>query len=69
VLLVVQAYLPAGSVLVDGYGEINPRGPSKFTLPIVGGTGAYANARGFVRVRDLGNGEGNKSNAEFHLLP
>jgi hypothetical protein len=64
-----QAFLPAGTVLVEGYLPLNFDGPSKFTLPVVGGTGGYANARGYVRIRDLGNGNSDKSNIDFHLLP
>ncbi len=69
VLFVAQAYLPRGTILVQGYGTINPRGPSKFTFPVVGGTGIYANARGYIAVRDLGNGNTGKSNVDVHLLP
>lgn len=69
VLFVAQAYLKGGSVLIQGYGHVNPKGPSKFTLPVLGGTGIYANVRGFVIVRDLGNGDLGKSNVEIHLLP
>jgi hypothetical protein len=69
VLFVAQAYLPGGSVIVNGYGVTNPNGPSTFTLPVIGGTGRYDNARGYVVVRDLGNGNSNRSNVEFHLLP
>ena len=65
----VQAYLPGGSVMVEGYGRVNPRGPSKYTFPVVGGTGIYANARGQVNVRDLGDGDSSKTNVTFHLLP
>jgi len=60
-------FLPAGSVLVEGSVRFT-NGPMRFTLPVLGGTGAYANARGFVKIRDLGNGDSN-SNVEFHLLP
>lgn len=60
--------LPAGSVLVEGtVGFTN--GPARFTLPVIGGTGAYANVRGFVKIRDLGTGDSSNSNVEFHLLP
>ena len=69
VLFVVQAYLQGGSILVEGYAAQNANGPSKFTLPVVGGTGIYANARGFVAVRNLGNGQGSNSNVDIHLLP
>jgi hypothetical protein len=64
-----QAYLKGGTLLVQGYGTVNARGPSKFTFPVTGGTGIYANARGFVKVRDLGDGNQDKSNIDFHLLP
>jgi hypothetical protein len=69
VLISAQAYIPGGSVIVHGYGHLNADGPARLTLPVVGGTGLYDNARGFVRVRDLGNGNINKSNIEFHLRP
>lgn len=69
VLINAQAYLPGGTVMVEGYGKLSADGPARLTLPVVGGTGIYANARGQVRVRDLGNGNINKSNITFHLLP
>jgi hypothetical protein len=69
VLFFAQARLQGGSVVLQGMGLVRFEGPSTFTLPIVGGTGIYANARGYVVVRDLGNGNGDKSNAAFHLLP
>ncbi len=68
-LIDAQAYLPGGTIFVEGYGSLNPNGPSKFRFPVVGGTGVYANARGYVNVRDLGDGNLGKSNVEFHLLP
>jgi Allene oxide cyclase barrel like domain len=61
-------FLPAGQVAVEGFIPI-PEGPLNFVLPVVGGTGVYANARGTVHIRDLGNGETGKSNNEFRLLP
>jgi Dirigent-like protein len=69
VTFVVQASLPTGTLMIEGNGTINPNGPSRFTLPIIGGTGNYANARGFVTVRDLGTGEADKSNVDVHILP
>ncbi len=67
-LFTVTAYLSGGTIIVDGMAKtIN--GPSSLTLPITGGTGKYAGARGYVVVRPLGNGSGNNSNLEFHLLP
>ncbi len=67
-LFTAQAYLPGGTILVEGYGQLNADGPLKATLPIVGGTGTYANARGYLNVRDLGDGNENKTNLEFHLM-
>jgi hypothetical protein len=69
VLIDAQAYIAGGTVMASGYGHVNANGPAKLTLPIVGGTGIYANVRGYVKVRDLGNGNINKTNIEFHLLP
>jgi hypothetical protein len=56
--------LPGGKIVVAGFTRF-PAGAG-ITIPIVGGTGPYANARGLVRVRDL---PGFKTNNEFHLLP
>ena len=64
-----QAYLPGGSVMAEGYGGLNPDGPTRLTLPVIGGTGIYANARGQIKVRDLGNGNINKTSIAIHLLP
>jgi Allene oxide cyclase barrel like domain len=60
--------LPAGQIYVGGFVSF-PDGPLDFDVPVLGGTGRYSNARGFVHIRDLGNGESGKSNNEFHLLP
>jgi hypothetical protein len=64
-----QAYLPGGSVVAEGYGRLNPDGPTRLTLPVIGGTGVYGNARGQVNVRDLGNGNINKTSITFRLQP
>lgn len=69
VLFQVQAFLPGGTIFLEGYGQIDPRGPSHFTFPVAGGTGIYANARGWIAVRDLGNGDTNKSTVHVHLTP
>jgi hypothetical protein len=61
----VQANLPGGTIIVSGQ-SANEQGPSKFTLAVTGGTGIYANARGYVNVRGMA---GNKTNLDFHLLP
>lgn len=51
------AVLPGGTVAV--LGEIGQQGT--FTLVVVGGTGAYAAARGDVTVRSIGGADSNKS--------
>jgi hypothetical protein len=66
VLFLAQVYLHSGTMLVQGHGLVNPDGPSRLTIPIVGGTGTYAGASGFLRVRNLSN---SKTHLEFHLLP
>jgi Allene oxide cyclase barrel like domain len=65
----VQFYLQSGTILVEGIFHFPGSGPARFTLPIVGGTGGYAGVRGYVNVRDLGDGNQNKGTMEFHLLP
>ena len=69
ILVDAQASLPGGTIMVVGYGRLAANGPSRLTLPVVGGTGTYSNARGYVKVRDLGNGNISKTNLEFHLKP
>ena len=54
-LTVVHAHLPGGTVLLQGIIHF-PYGPTTFTLPVVGGTGIYDNVRGYVIVRNLGDG-------------
>jgi hypothetical protein len=66
VLFLAQAYLPGGTLLAEGYGQVNPNGPSALTVPVVGGTGGYANVRGSVDVRNITD---NKTRLDFHLLP
>ena len=66
VLFVAQAQLPRGTVLMEGYGQVNADGPSTLRFPIVGGTGAYADARGYLDVR---NRTETKTTLVFHLAP
>lgn len=64
-LLVAQAFLPGGSLFVEGYARFGgAEAPSSF--PILGGTGAYATARGYLVTRPLGQA---RTNLEFHLAP
>ena len=66
VLFLAQLYLHGGTMLAEGYGQVNADGPSKLRFPIVGGTGRYADARGNLDVRNLSP---DKTLLEFHLLP
>jgi hypothetical protein len=70
VLVTAQAYLPDGTLLVQGYGTIPPDAPAKVKLPVIGGTGVYDNARGYLMARNLPGREGaSKSRLDFHLVP
>ena len=57
-------YLPDGTTFVEGYASLPPDGPVTLVLPVVGGTGIYANARGYVKVRAA-----RRTLLEFHLTP
>lgn len=65
VLFEAQVYLPDGTIFGEGYGSLKPDGPQRLEIPVVGGTGVYDNARGYVRVRDSGR----RTLLEFHLSP
>jgi hypothetical protein len=69
VLVNAQVYLPDGTLMIEGYATLRPDGPNKFKLPVVGGTGVYDNARGYIAVRDLGDGTTGRTKIDFHLLP
>ena len=69
ILAQAQIYLPDGTLMVSGYGNIPPDGPHSFELPVIGGTGVYANARGTMATRGLGNGRTPKTRLDFQLLP
>jgi hypothetical protein len=60
-----EANLPGGTIVVSGIGPAT-NGPSSFTLAVIGGTGTYADAHGYVRVRGMA---GNKTSLSFNLLP
>jgi hypothetical protein len=66
VLFQAQVYLPDGTIFVEGYGSIAPNGPVKLELPVLGGTRIYANARGYVKVRDISGG---RTLLEFQVTP
>ncbi len=61
-------FLPAGSVIAEAFLTL-PEGPLNADIPIIGGTGAYANARGFIHIRDLGTGDTGHTSLTFHVLP
>jgi hypothetical protein len=63
-LFEAQVYLPDGSLFGEGYGELRPNGLTTFDVPVVGGTGVYSNARGYVRVR-----AGQRTLLQFNLSP
>jgi hypothetical protein len=69
ILAIGQMYLPDGTLLAEGYGNIPADGPHRFELPIVGGTGVYANARGYMTTQGLGNGHTPRTRLDFYLLP
>ena len=64
-----QLYLPDGTLLIEGFGDVPPSGRSSFKLPVVGGTGVYDNARGYLVARDVGNGDTGRTKLDLHLVP
>jgi hypothetical protein len=66
VLFVAQLYLPGGTLLLEGYGQVSPDGPSRITFPVIGGTGIYANAGGYMNFRSVGE---STRRLEIHLVP
>jgi hypothetical protein len=63
-LFEAQVYLPDGTLFGEGYGELRADRLTTFDVPVVGGTGVYSNARGFVRVR-----AGERTLLQFNLSP
>ena len=51
-----QAFLPRGKFLVAGFLQFAEEASGQFTVPVIGGTGRYANARGTCTFRDLPSG-------------
>jgi hypothetical protein len=62
-----QLFLRNGSIRAGGYVRL-AEGPSSFDLPVLGGTGGFAGARGVLHVRDL-DADGNRSAMTVRLLP
>jgi hypothetical protein len=63
-----QFFLPGGSMVGQTFIRFT-EGPLQTDVPIMGGTGAYANVTGFVHIRDIGNGDSGKSALAFHIRP
>jgi hypothetical protein len=61
-------HLAAGSILVEGFVRFTD-GPNNFVLPVVGGTGAYASARGTIHLRDVGSGDSGHTSMRISLVP
>ena len=62
-----QFFLPTGSMIGQAFLRFTDA-PLQSDIPILGGTGAYANAAGFVHVRDIGT-DGGKAALAFHIAP
>lgn len=56
-------FLPGGQIYATGMIRFakNAQFPD---VPVIGGTGRYANVRGFIKIREAGEG---KAKLEFHL--
>jgi hypothetical protein len=64
-LCTAVAFLPAGKIVLVAHVRFSEE-TTTFVIPVVGGTGRYANARGTVMLRDLPSGT---SAAVFRLVP
>lgn len=60
-----EFFLPGGSISAQAFLRFVDR-PQRFPVPVTGGTGTYANARGWIDIRDLASGN---SALVFHLEP
>lgn len=58
-------FFPAGQIYSTGMIRFAENGQFP-DVPVIGGTGRYANVRGFIKIREIGRG---KANLEFHLTP
>jgi Dirigent-like protein len=62
-------HLPAGQLLGAGFIRFAANSGPTFRIAVVGGTGAYSNARGYIKITSLGGDESGKSKHQFHLMP
>jgi hypothetical protein len=58
-------FLAAGQIYATGMIRFARNAPFP-DVPVIGGTGQYANVRGFIKIRQIGRG---KANLAFHLTP
>lgn len=58
-------FLPGGQIYSTGMIRFAKHGQFP-DVPVIGGTGRYANVRGFIKIREVARG---KANLEFHLTP
>jgi hypothetical protein len=65
----VNAYLPAGQILIAGFSRFAENSGPTFRLPVVGGVGAYAGVRDYIKATSIGGEDSSRSNIEFHLMP
>lgn len=63
-----QIHLPAGDVLIASFIRFR-EGPLNTKVAVVGGTGTYANARGWAQIRDIGPEGSSKTAIALHLSP
>jgi allene oxide cyclase-like protein len=59
-------FLPGG--VIELQAPVGLEGEGAFDVSIVGGTGAYAGARGFMRSTPIGGDDSSKSGLAIHLL-
>ncbi len=61
--------LPGGRILGAGSIRFSESSGPVFRIPVIGGLGAYHNAKGYVVIRSVGGENSGKSVNEFHLTP
>ena len=62
----VEAFLPEGRILFEGFQHVTA-GPGRSVWAVTGGTGHYRDARGWVDIKDIGIS--GKTADVFHLVP
>jgi hypothetical protein len=59
-------FLPGGMIELLAPAALDNEAP--LNIPVVGGTGAYVGAQGYMRTMDIGGENSNKSSLVIHLL-